>query len=273
MQAAPSLESIIWQDITTAALGAAREEPALHGMLNDAVLSAGCLCEGCARVLANLLATSMVSRGALEDIFCPVLKGDPGIGPAIAHDLLAVLRRDPAVSSILTPFLYLKGPHALATYRIAHALSRAGREHLALYLQGRAADVFGVDINPHAEIGSGIMLDHAAGIVVGETCRIADNVSILQGVTLGGTGKECGDRHPKLGAGVMVGAGARVLGNITVGEGAKIGAGSVVLEDVPPHTTVVGVPAHVVGHPQDLMPALSMDQSLDGNDPIGFRPV
>lgn len=172
-----------------------------------------------------------------------------------------------------TPLLYYKGFHALQAYRVTHWLWGQGRKTLALFLQNRISEVMGVDIHPAARIGCGVMLDHATGFVVGETAVIGDNVSILQGVTLGGTGKECGDRHPKIGNGVLIGANATVLGNITVGEGAKIGAGSVVLAPVPAHATVAGVPAKVVGNTGHDAPALSMDQHFDGDEGCTVCPV
>jgi len=180
----------------------------------------------------------------------------------VAADLCAVQERDPAVEFFSTPLLYLKGFLALQSYRIAHWLWNQKREALAIYLQNQISVVFAVDIHPAARIGKGIMLDHATGIVIGETAIVEDDVSILQSVTLGGTGKESGDRHPKIRAGVMIGAGAKVLGNIEVGRGAKVGAGSVVLDHVPEHTTVAGVPAKVVGRPDSEMPSLAMNQTI-----------
>lgn len=180
----------------------------------------------------------------------------------MAADICAVKERDPAVDYYSIPLLYLKGFHALEAYRVGHWLWNQGRRALATYLQNQISVVFGVDIHPAAKIGRGIMLDHATGIVVGQTAVIENDVSILQNVTLGGTGKEHGDRHPKIREGVMIGAGAKVLGNIEVGAGAKIGAGSVVLNPVPAHTTVVGVPAKEVGHPQCDKPSLNMDQGI-----------
>ena len=182
-----------------------------------------------------------------------------------AMDLSAVRLRDPAVDKYSTPLLYLKGFHALQAYRIGHWLWGEGRKALAVYLQNQISVSFGVDIHPAAQIGCGIMLDHATGIVIGETAIVENDVSILQSVTLGGTGKTCGDRHPKVREGVMIGAGAKILGNIEIGRGAKIGAGSVVLHPVPPHTTVAGVPARIVGKPTSDKPSLEMDQNFNGN--------
>ena len=177
-----------------------------------------------------------------------------------------MLERDSACHEIYIPFLYFKGFHALETQRVAHWLWHQGRESLALFFQNRMSVVYGVDIHPAAKLGRGIMLDHATGLVIGQTAVVGDNVSILQSVTLGGTGKDEGDRHPKIGNGVLISAGAKILGNIRVGEGAKVGAGSVVLDEVPPHTTVAGVPAKVVGKPTTQQPALEMDHAFRGDE-------
>lgn len=201
---------------------------------------------------------AILVREVIEDAF----SNDPEILNAAMADIIAVQERDPAVGDFSTPLLYLKGFHALQVHRIANWLWKQNRRPLALYLQNRSSELFAVDVHPAATIGKGIMFDHATGVVIGETAVIEDNVSLLQGVTLGGTGKNCGDRHPKIRQGVMIGAGAKVLGNIEVGVGAKIGAGSVVLEAVPEHTTVAGVPAKIVGHPSCAMPSLSMDQDI-----------
>jgi serine O-acetyltransferase len=180
----------------------------------------------------------------------------------VAHDIKAVKDRDPAADSYLTVILNLKGFHAIQAHRLANCLWQQNRKELARFIQSRTSEVFGVDIHPACKVGHGIMFDHATGIVIGETAVIEDNVSILQSVTLGGTGNEQGDRHPKIRAGVLIGAGAKVLGNIEVGEGARIGANSVVLSAVPAHTTVVGVPAKVVGKPSCPCPAESMNQNF-----------
>jgi serine O-acetyltransferase len=179
---------------------------------------------------------------------------------AAQHDLLAIRERDPAAASLLVPFLFFKGFQALQAWRVAHHLWNTQRKTMAFYLQSLIARAYSVDIHPAARIGKGIMFDHAHGIVIGETAVIEDKVSMLHNVTLGGTGKESGDRHPKIRSGVMVGAGATILGNIDIGEGARIAAGSVVLEDVPPHMTVAGVPAKIVGKAGCARPAEEMDQ-------------
>ena len=199
---------------------------------------------------------------ALRDLIDEALVNDPEIGAAARADIEAVRERDPACRTYSNPLLFFKGFHAIQSYRIAHYYWRTGRESLALFLQGRISQVLAVDIHPAARIGRGILMDHATGVVIGETAVVEDNVSMLHEVTLGGTGKETGDRHPKVRKGVLIAAGATILGNIEIGEGAKIGAGSVVLDDVPPHTTAVGVPARVVGRPKSEQPALDMDHYI-----------
>ena len=185
---------------------------------------------------------------------------------AIRADLTAFCERDPACDRYSLPLLYLKGFLGLQSYRIAHWLWQRGRSELALYIQGRVSEVFGMDIHPAADIGKGIMIDHATSVVVGETAVVKDNVSMLHEVTLGGTGKDSGDRHPKVMCGVLLGAGAKVLGNVTIGQGAKIAAGSVVLTDVPAHQTYAGIPAKATGEVLDSAsghePAFDMDHSL-----------
>jgi serine O-acetyltransferase len=184
------------------------------------------------------------------------------IRDAIRKDIEAVTRRDPASRGISEPFLHYKGFHALESYRVSHWLWIQRREALACYMQNRISEVFSVDIHPAARIGKGIFIDHATGVVIGETSVVDDDVSLLHEVTLGGTGKTTGDRHPKIGRGVLIGAGAKILGNVKVGEGSKVAAGSVVLTDVPPHTTVAGVPAVVIGRPAVEQPSLEMDQGI-----------
>jgi serine O-acetyltransferase len=177
--------------------------------------------------------------------------------------MIAVYERDPACPDALTPLLYFKGFQALVCYRVAHHLWNHDRQELALYLQSLISETFAVDIHPAAQIGCGIFLDHATGFVAGETTVIESNVSILHEVTLGGTGKDRGDRHPKVRSGVLLGAGAKILGNVEIGECAKVGAGSVVLKDVPPHTSVAGVPAQIIGKASEVSPALGMCQNFE----------
>src|SRR5690606_17160989 len=192
------------------------------------------------------------------------LADDPAIGAAIRADIQAINERDSACCSLTTPFLFFKGFHALQAYRVAHWLWQKQRRSLALFLQNRISMVFSVDIHPAAVIGRAIMLDHATGIVIGETAGVEDDVSIMQAVTLGGTGKESGDRHPKVRSGVLISAGAKILGNIEIGHCAKVGAGSVVLKSVPPRATVAGVPAKIVGNTDCDHPSRAMDHTLNG---------
>jgi serine O-acetyltransferase len=175
---------------------------------------------------------------------------------------LAARTRDPAARGYAQPFLYYKGFHALQAYRVAHWLWGHKRHGLAAHLQNRISEAFGVDVHPAARIGSGILIDHGTSVVIGETAVVEDNVSLLHEVTLGGTGKESGDRHPKVRRGALIGAGAKILGNVEIGMGAKVAACSVVLKDVPPHTTVAGIPARVVGRCTVAEPALEMDATF-----------
>jgi serine O-acetyltransferase len=198
----------------------------------------------------------------LREVMQEAFQNDPAIVKCVSKDIKAVWLRDPAAKNYSTPFLYFKGFHALESFRVANWLWKNRRRSLAVCLQNRISEVFGVDIHPAARIGSGILMDHATGIVIGETALVEDNVSLLHLVTLGGTGKEAGDRHPKVREGVLIGVGAKILGNIEVGQGSKVGAGSVVLSNVPPHCTVAGVPAKIVGKPKAKKPALMMDHQL-----------
>ncbi|MBP0491986.1 serine O-acetyltransferase [Pararoseomonas indoligenes] len=255
----PADPEALWVALRAEAARAAEAEPALRGLLELAVLRHDTLHTALAALLARKLAEALMPAERLEDM---VREAGPALAEFAAADLSANRRRDPAARGWLAPFLYYKGFHALTWHRVAHGLWLDGRHHLALYLQSRCALVFGVDIHPAVPVGRGVFIDHATGVVVGETAMIGNDVSILQGVTLGGTGKERGDRHPKVRDGVLLSAGATVLGNIEVGRGAKVGAGSVVLASVPPCATVAGVPARVVGWCRDAVPALAMDQSL-----------
>ncbi len=259
----------IWSEVLREAERDAEREPILSGFLHDAILRQPSLESALAGHLAAKLDGPVMNAITLRDLILGAMQTDPGIGIAVRADLQAVMKRDPACRGFSQPLLYFKGFHAIQAYRIAHHYWRNGREPLALYLQSRISEVFAVDIHPAARIGKGIMFDHATSVVIGATAVVEDDFSMLHEVTLGGTGREGGDRHPKIGRGVMIGAGAKVLGNITVGQGAKIGAGSVVLHDVPPHCTVAGVPAKVVSFPPESFPALEMDQSFDQVDVFG----
>ena len=251
-----------WDKIRAEALSLVNEEPMLASFFHSTILNHDSLRSALSFQLANQLASAVMPAIVLREVIETALAAQPEILDAAAADICAVKERDPAVRYYSTPLLYLKGFHALQGYRVAHWLWQQGRHSLAVFLQNQISVVFSVDVHPAAQIGRGIMFDHATGIIIGETAVVEDDVSILQNVTLGGTGKEHGDRHPKIREGVMIGAGAKVLGNIEVGRGAKIGAGSVVLQPVPPHTTVAGVPAHEVGHPDCDKPSLDMNQGL-----------
>lgn len=257
----PVADDQIWPTIRDEAERDAHLEPCLAGFLHEAVLRHDSLEGALGSLLAGKLANHAITDLALAD-FIGNAFANPEIQIAIRADLQAVVTRDPATMGYTQPLLYFKGFQALQSYRVAHHHWEAGRRPLALFLQSRISEVFAVDIHPAARIGKGIMFDHATSVVIGATAVVEDDFSMLHEVTLGGTGKADGDRHPKIGRGVMIGAGAKVLGNIRVGEGAKIGSGSVVLSDVPPHVTVAGVPAQVVSKPIEQFPALTMDQCL-----------
>ncbi len=252
----------IWSAMRQEAHQAAADEPAMAAMIHRAVLAHDSLEAALAARLADKLASGDLPALQLHPLFEEAMAADAGIAASLRADLAAVRDRDPASRSVLKPLLFLKGFQALAAHRIAHWLWLHARHTLALHLQSRSAEVFGVDIHPAARFGRGVFIDHATGVVVGETAVVEDDVSMLQGVTLGGTGKETGDRHPKIRRGVLISAGAKVLGNIEVGAYAKIGAGSVVLQDVPPGCTVAGVPAKLVGKCGCERPAREMDHSL-----------
>ena len=256
----------IWTELCREAEEAVRAEPALAGFIYPAVLSKDRLEDAVCHRLAQRLNHSDVDAGLIAGIFAQVLAAKPELGRAFRADLAAVRDRDPACARYIEPLLYFKGFHALVTYRFAHELLNQGRRDFALYLQSQSSRIFGVDINPAARLGIGIMLDHGTGIVIGETAVVGDNCSILQNVTLGGTGKETGDRHPKIGANVLLSVGAKVLGNIKVGDCSVVGAGSVVLKDVPPRTTWAGVPAKEIGPARCPEPARTMDQRLAPDD-------
>ncbi|MBS0959275.1 MULTISPECIES: serine O-acetyltransferase [Acetobacter] len=243
-------------------------DPLVKGLLATGVRNHADFASALAALMGRKLGDHSVAVSALSELVAEAYRADPSIVYASAADLVAIRERDPACPDFVTPFLFFKGYHAVQSYRVANWLWRAGRRHLALHLQSRASELFAVDIHPAARLGQRILFDHGTGIVVGETCIIEDDVSILQGVTLGGTGKHSGDRHPKVCRGVLIGAGAKVLGNIQLGEGAKVGAGSIVLENVPAFTTVVGNPARKVGTRHSGMPALTMDQILPPVDYI-----
>ena len=252
----------LWKKIREEAWASSANEPILASFFHSTILNHSSFKSALSYQLANRLDSHTMPAILVREVIEEAFHKSPGILHAALMDIVAVQERDPAVEDYSIPLLYLKGFHAIQVYRVAHWLWNEKRVPLALYLQNRISELFGVDVHPAARIGKGIMFDHATGVVVGETAVIEDNVSLLQGVTLGGTGKDGGDRHPKIRQGVMIGAGAKVLGNIEIGMGAKVGAGSVVLDHVPAHTTVAGVPAKVVGRPSCEMPSMSMEQNI-----------
>lgn len=253
----------VWHTIRQETREQAENEPALASFLHATILNHHTLESALSFHLANKLANPAISALQIREIIEHSIDQHNCISTSVRADIQAIYERDSACDSYSLPFLYFKGFHALQAYRVANCLWRRGRTSLAYFLQSHIALTFGVDIHPAATIGKGIMLDHAIGIVIGETTVIEDDVSIMQHVTLGGTGKEAGDRHPKIRKGSLISTGAKILGNIEIGEGVKVGAGSVVLEDVAPHTTVVGVPAKAVGVPISSSPALDMNQQIN----------
>jgi serine O-acetyltransferase len=259
----------IWSALRHEADEAAAKEPALGGFLYATILSHNRLEDAVCHRLAQRLNHTDVDATLIAQTFAQVLGRHAELGDLFRADLQAVYDRDPACTRYMEPLLYFKGFHALVTHRFAHALWNEGRKDFALYLQSQASRIFAVDINPATRMGRGIMLDHGTGIVIGETAVVGDNCSILQDVTLGGNGKETGDRHPKIGRNVLLAAGCKVLGNITVGDCSKVAAGSVVLQDVPANKTVAGVPARVVGDSNCPEPARSMDHRLGPEDDCG----
>lgn len=255
-------EDEFWEQIQLECRNEAEREPMLASYLFAMVLRHDKLEDGLGEILASKLQTPELSAVLLRDVIGEALAADAHIRASIRADLLAARTRDPAARGYAQPFLHYKGFHALQAYRVAHRLWEQGRHGLAAHFQNRISEAFAVDIHPAARIGSGIIIDHGTGVVIGETAVVEDNVSMLHEVTLGGTGKEMVDRHPKVRRGVLIGAGAKILGNIEIGVGAKIAACSVVLKDVPPHTTVAGIPARVVGKPTVAEPALDMDATF-----------
>lgn len=255
-------EDPVWEAIRGEVEREAEREPPLAEFFRITVLNHADFEEALSFHLADKLARNTLPARAIREAIDEAMSSDAAIGAAARADLQAVRDRDPACTGRWVPLLYSKGFHSLQAHRVAHWLWINGRTAFALHLQNRVSEVFGVDIHPAAQLGRGLFVDHATSVVIGETSVVEDDVSMLHEVTLGGTGKETGDRHPKVRAGVLICAGAKILGNVEVGEGAKVAAGSVVLSDVPPHSTVAGIPAEVVGHPEADQPALEMDSSL-----------
>ena len=253
----------IWTSLRQQAEAMAAREPALAGFVQATLLQHERLEQALSYHLARKLGSEDLDPLAIREMFDTAIAADESIGAALRADLSAVFERDPACHSYLDAFLFYKGFHALESYRVAHWLWREGRQAMALFLQSRISQLFAVDVHPAAKIGRGIMFDHGTGIVIGETSVVEDDVSIMQDVTLGGTGKESGDRHPKIRRGVLLSLGAKILGNIEVGEYSRVGAGSVVLKPVPPGCTAVGVPAKLVNCDCGENPSQQMNHYIE----------
>jgi serine O-acetyltransferase len=263
----PELASVsgpgdLWPLMREEAQRKAQEEPILGSYFHATILNHQTFGDALSFRLASKLDNPMLPTMLIRDVIAQAMEADPMLLSAAEIDVLATYTRDPACDDLSTPFLFYKGFHALQAHRVAHWLWGQGRRTLAQFFQNQISVTLGVDIHPAARMGSGIMFDHATGIVIGETAIVEDDVSMLHGVTLGGTGKSSGDRHPKIRKGVLLSAGCKIIGNIEVGTNAKVGAGSVVLQDVPPNVTVAGVPAKIVGPLNNNIPAHEMDQSI-----------
>ncbi|MBT9290453.1 serine O-acetyltransferase [Prosthecodimorpha staleyi] len=256
----------LWQRVRTEAEAIVSAEPALASFVWETVLNHDRLEDAVIHRIAERLDHPTVKAALIRQTYEEALAAEPDLGDVIRVDMQAVFDRDPACNRYIEPLFYFKGFHAIQTHRLANWLWRRGRRDFAYYLQSRSSAVFQVDIHPQVPLGRGVFFDHGTGIVIGATAVIDDDVSILQGVTLGGTGKETGDRHPKIRRGVLIGAGANILGNIEVGHCARVAAGSVVLKAVPPRTTVAGVPARIVGEAPCNEPSRAMDQMLHEHD-------
>jgi serine O-acetyltransferase len=262
--AATNLKALdpVWAQLRSEAEQVVQREPALAGFVYTFVLNHDQLERAVAHRIAHRLESQSLDSAAIGNAFADMYAAVRDASIALRADLVAVYDRDPACTRFIEPVLYFKGFHAVQTHRLAHWLWESGHKDLALYLQSRASEIFQVDINPAVPMGKGIFIDHGTGVVIGQTSVVEDDVSILQNVTLGGTGKERGDRHPKVRRGVLIGAGAKILGNIEVGHCSRVAAGSVVLQAVPPNATVAGVPARVVGKAPCAEPSRTMDHLL-----------
>ena len=254
----------IWEAIQREATEFSQHEPMLASFFCATILNHKSLEDALSFILAGKLESVTLPLVMLRDLIDEAYANSAEIGVAIREDIQAVRDRDAACNEYSKPLLYLKGFQALQAYRAAHYYWAQDRRQLALFLQSRISDVFAVDIHPAAKIGKAVLIDHATSVVIGETAVVEDKVSMLHEVTLGGTGKITGDRHPKVRSGVLISAGAKLLGNVEIGEGAKVGASAVVLQDVAPHTTVVGVPAEPIGQTRTDQPALDMDHGING---------
>jgi len=254
----------IWPEMYSQAISLASNEPMLSSYYHNHVINHESFDSALAFHMAAQLGSETVSEQMLNTLFVEVLQAEPSLADAALIDIDAYFERDPACDNYCRPFLFFKGYLAIQAQRFAHYLWSNQRQSMARYIHHSVSVLCDVDIHPAAQLGLGLMVDHATGLVIGETAVVGNNVSLLHGVTLGGTGNGVGKRHPKIGEGVLISSGAKILGDITVGDGAKVGAGSVVLESVPAHVTVAGVPAKVVGRPVEKSPSLSMDQQIDG---------
>lgn len=254
----------MWDTVKREAEAIVQSDPAMASFVFGTVLNHDRLEIAVANRIAQRLDNHVISAEIVRSGFEQALEEDALLSELIRSDITAVYERDPACSRYIEPILYFKGFHAIQTHRLAHFMYRKGRKDFAYYLQSRSSEVFQTDINPAVPMGRGIFIDHATGVVIGETAVIEDEVSILQNVTLGGTGKVSGDRHPKVRHGVLIGAGAKILGNLEIGACSKVAAGSVVLKDVPRNTTVAGVPARIIGEAGCSDPAITMDQQIAG---------
>ncbi|MFD1795828.1 serine O-acetyltransferase [Paracoccus aurantiacus] len=266
--ATPLGDAALWAQICEEARDAIKSEPLLGALIHAGLLHHASLQSALAYRFAMKLSSPEMSEQLLREIAETAYAARPELVAAAVADLRAVYERDPATHRFLQPLLFFKGFQALQAYRIGHWLWNEGRRDMAYFVQMRCSEAFGVDIHPAAKVGRGVMIDHAHSIVIGETAVVGNDVSMLHSVTLGGTGKADGDRHPKIGDGVLIGAGAKVLGNISVGHCSRIAAGSVVLSDVPPCKTVAGVPAHIVGDAGCTDPAFTMDHLIDVTDTV-----
>ncbi len=256
----------VWSRIRDEARDIVDQEPILGGLVHSGILHHDALERSLSYRMSLKLASGEMTDQILREIVDLAYQSDPALGQAARADIVAIYERDPACHRFIQPLLFFKGFQGVQAYRVAHWLWMSGRREMAYFIQMRVSEVFGIDIHPNARIGQGVMIDHAHSIVIGETAVVGDNVSMLHSVTLGGTGKADGDRHPKIENGVLIGAGAKVLGNITVGYCSRIASGSVVLEAVPPCKTVAGVPARIVGEAGCEQPSVMMDQMITKND-------
>lgn len=252
----------VWRHLRDEAEAIARREPTLAGLAHEMVLDQQTLEDALAERVASRLTDAALPASHIRNAFRDALDDEPALADTFRVDMVAVLDRDPACERLIEPFLYFKGFHAITAHRLAHSLWNRGRRDFALMIQSRTSAALQVDIHPAVPMGRGIFMDHATGVVIGQTATIGDDVSMLQGVTLGGTGKDREDRHPKIASGVLLGAGAKVLGNFEIGACARVAAGSVVLSAVPPNVTVAGVPARIVGKAGCAEPSRSMDQII-----------